>query len=442
MQKIRLSVLFATALLAIGCAQALTKAMAPVKKAETITQGPTAFATLKQEEARAAKVVDLNTFKLLSATPTNAERGQRSVALQMLASARNVAGDTEGAIEAYDAVFSGGLQTAWGENDRATIAASSAEDALQAIVNAAKTRQIVILNEAHHVSMNRAFAMRLARELRKLGFEYMACETFSDPIGASGDTAPPPIPLGKGYPRQGDGPYLRDPYFAEFMREAIRDKWKFVAYEYDASDTGASRSERIRRREEGQANNLIERIFRNNPTAKVFIYVGFAHAAKVEIPYGATQEIWMAARLKAKTGIDPITIDQSGMYVRSDRTRTPPVLVAAIEQHKPRAPFVLRDAAGKPMVFGWPQGAIDFQVMFPDYAAFGDTTSWRVSLAERRPQPIPTELLPKEGRRMIYAFHANEPNDAFPADTVLVEAGKPVPTFMLPKGQFRYVVED
>jgi hypothetical protein len=43
---------------------------------------------------------------------------------------------------------------------------------------------------------------------------------------------------------------------------------------------------------------------------------------------------------------------------------------------------------------------------------------------------------------MIYAFHANEPSDAVPADVVLVEAGKPVPTFMLPQGQFRYVVED
>ena len=80
--------------------------------------------------------------------------------------------------------------------------------------------------------------------------------------------------------------------------------------------------------------------------------------------------------------------------------------------------------------------------MFPDYAALGDVASWRVSLAERRPQAIPTELLPKQGRRMIYAFYASEPSDAVPADIVLVEAGKPVPVFMLPKGQFRFTVED
>jgi hypothetical protein len=43
---------------------------------------------------------------------------------------------------------------------------------------------------------------------------------------------------------------------------------------------------------------------------------------------------------------------------------------------------------------------------------------------------------------MIYAFHANEPNDAEPADALLVEVGKPAPTFMLPKGQFRYAIED
>jgi hypothetical protein len=446
MNQIRLSALLVAALFVAGCAKAPIKPVAPVEKAAVATLAPTTFATLKLEENKAAKLVDLNTFKLLSAMPTNAERAQRSGALQMLANARTFTGDTVGAIAAYDAVFPGTRATPFDEKDRAAIAASISEDALLAIVNAAKTRQIVILNEAHHVSMNRAFAMRLARELRKLGFEYMACEAFDYLTRESGNTAPPPPPFSKGYPPQrGEGYYLRDPYFGEFIREAIRDKWKFVTYEHHDDDAKASRLEQQRRREEGQANNLMERIFLNNPKAKVFIYAGFSHAAKVEMPYDGIKILWMAGHLKAKTGIDPLTIDQSLLYLRADRSRTPSVLLAAIEQHNPPVPFVLLDAkgaAGKPLVFGWPQAAFDYQVMFPDYAALGDATSWRVSMAERRPQAIPTELLPKQGRRMIYAFHANEPNDAVPADAVLVEAGKPVPQLMLPKGQFRYVVED
>lgn len=283
-------------------AQAPIKVVAPVEKAATVTGRPTAFAILKQEEEKAARLVDFDTFKLLSATPTNAERGQRAVALQTLAIARTFVGDTDGAIVAYSAASQGALETPINEKDRAEIAAASAEDALQAIVNAAKTRQIVILNEAHHVSMNRAFAMRLARELRKQGFEYMACETFNYYTHEANDTAAPP-PLANGYPPQrGEGYYLRDPYFGEFMREAIRDKWKFVGYEYHVDDAKASRLERLRRREEGQANNLMERVFRDNPKAKVFIYVGFGHAAKAAMPYGDTQELMMAARLKSKNG--------------------------------------------------------------------------------------------------------------------------------------------
>jgi hypothetical protein len=429
---------------AAGCAQAPPKtvAVAPTAATGTITRKPTVFSQLKHEEENAAKVVDLDTLKLRSAAPTDAERDQRSFALQVLASVRSFAGDTQGAIAAHDAAYGRTAASSVNAKDAALIAASSAEDALQAIVNAAQTRQIVILNEAHHVSINRAFAMRLARELRKLGFEYLACETFSVRTGDSSSATPVPLPLSKGYPALEDGFYHRDPYFGEFLREAIRDRWKFVAYEQATPNTSVPMIERMRQREESQANNLVERIFRDNPKAKVFIYVGYAHAAKAAMPFGQTQELWMAARLKAKTGIDPLTIDQSQMYVRPDRARSPSVLLAALEQHKPRTPFVLRDAVGKPIVFGYPQGAIDFHVMFPDYASFGDATSWRMSLAERRPQAIPTELLPKLGRRMIYAFHANEPEDAVPADVVLVEAGKPVPTFMLPKGQFRYTVED
>lgn len=34
------------------------------------------------------------------------------------------------------------------------------------------------LNEAHHIPMHRAFAMQLARELRKIGYTWLACETF------------------------------------------------------------------------------------------------------------------------------------------------------------------------------------------------------------------------------------------------------------------------
>lgn len=150
----------------------------------------------------------------------------------------------------------------------------------------------------------------------------------------------------------------------------------------------------------------------------------------------------MAARLKAKTGIDPLTIEQTGQYARPDRARSSAFYLATIERHKLTMPFVMRQKSGAPIVAGYPTGSFDFQVFFPDYAAQGNATAWRETIAERRPVAIPEAWLPKSGRRMVYAFHESEPDDAVPADAVLIESGKLTPTFMLPKGRFRYEFED
>lgn len=55
---------------------------------------------------------------------------------------------------------------------------------------------------------------------------------------------------------------------------------------------------------------------------------------------------------------------------------------------------------------------------------------------------IPLELLPKKGKRLIYAYHLNDPLDAAPADVIMVEEGKSIPKLMLPKGEFRFAFED
>lgn len=291
MRSLTTSFILALSLILVSCANPPAIIAIPIDAAFKPIAVSGALAMLKREEEKAAKFVSVDTLKPIAATPTSGESAQRSSVLQSLATARNFAGDDVGAIAAHDAGFTGRSSATLSESERALIAESTAEDALQAIVAAAKSRQIVILNEAHHVAMNRAFAMRLARELRKLGFEYLACEGFTNAIALSGYTGPLPKPLEKGYPAINTGFYVRDPYFGQFLRETIQDGWKFVAYEHIESDRDVPGIERVRRREEGQANNLIERILRNDPTAKVFIYAGYAHAAKVALPFnGGKQE--------------------------------------------------------------------------------------------------------------------------------------------------------
>jgi hypothetical protein len=128
-------------------------------------------------------------------------------------------------------------------------------DAISAIVAEARKHQVVILNEAHHVPMHRAFAMRLARELRKVGYTWLACEAF----GVD--------PMVKGYVSDKTGYYTQEPVFTNFIRDAVAGGWKLVPYEHIDDDGEQSFEQQVENRETGQARNLVERIFAKEPKA-------------------------------------------------------------------------------------------------------------------------------------------------------------------------------
>lgn len=86
------------------------------------------------------------------------------------------------------------------------------------------------------------------------------------------------------------------------------------------------------------------------------------------------------------------------------------------------------------------KGRVDMQVIYPRYAFHDGRPDWLRTLAGRSPRPVPAALLPQQGRRIVKALRVGAPQDAVPADVVLVEAGKPV--LMLPPGEVRYVYEE
>ncbi len=360
-----------------------------------------------------------------------AHLNQHYGALNAIGITRSWLGDADGAMAAFDL-----MRPTWGplanlkSEDAELIKNGVAEEAIAAIVREAKNRQIVILNEAHHVSMHRAFAMQLARELRKLGFEYLACEAFS----ARGSSL-----LADGYVHAGDAYYAQDPVFAEFLRDASLSGWKLIPYEQVSADRNLSMIERMAQRETVQASNLLNRIFAKDPKAKVFIYVGYDHGVKTTNSiYHAD---WMAARLKRMTGIDPLSIDQTVMLNHTTPAAEYPAYRPAIGKFSAEMPFVLKTAAGY-AVFGQEAGAFDMQVIYPPQQMLNGRPAWLVSLAGRRPKPVPPDWLPHSGRRLLYAYHQGDGPGAVPADLVLVEAGKPVPSLMLPPGEYEFAAED
>ena len=346
---------------------------------------------------------------------------------QITATMRSWLGEHEAAIAEFDAA-----QPPRRPSLVPDLSRDRAEDAVSAILRETASRQIVILNEAHHVPLHRAFGMRLARELRKQGFEYLAAEAFS-----------PQTDPNQGAVDSRSGLYLRDPVFAEFIREARREGWQLIAYEALPSDQPASPGERIRRREREQAQNLVARIFDKNPGARVFIHVGYGHGVKTPAPVGQGQAaLWMAGELKRMTGIDPLSIDQAFTHAHPDPARELPGYRAALAQASGVSPFVLTKPDGDYRLLAQQPGSVDMQVIHPPQPLVHGRSGWLVTLAERRPFPVPAAWLPAQGRRLIYARHETDPPQAIPADVVLVEAGQPAPALMLPAGgAFRFEFE-
>lgn len=353
-------------------------------------------------------------------------------AYENLGTQRSFIGDTDGAIAAFDKRDG---EPRASKNVQVVSYDVQAEDAIKAIVEQARSRRVVLINEAHHVPMNRAFTQKLAAQLRKIGYTYLACEAFSWEQGKLGEPAPTQATVYSGY-------LIRDPVFAGFVNAAIADGWKLVPYEYEVPPSpGESRRQRIDAREQGQARNIVERIFAIDKNAKVLIHVGYGHLDK-STPDNNDMPTMMGEHLRRMTGLEMIHVDQTSFYAHPDLARETPIYAALIEKFPSKEPFVLRTADGSHPVLLGKQGRVDMQVIFPRYANHNGRPDWLRTLAGRNPHPVPAKLLPTQGRRLIKAFRVGDGPDAVPIDIVLVEARKFAPALMLPPGDFRYSYED
>jgi hypothetical protein len=313
---------------------------------------------------------------------------------------------------------------------KAKLRRAAAEEAVAAIAKVARATSIVILNEAHHSPRDRAFALQVAKALRPLGYDLLAAETFTN-------YAPTVAALARErFPRRDTGTYLKEPVFADFVRQALALGYEPLAYE----QTGEQRkggAPGIPGREQAEAENLAA-LIKAHPGRKLFVYVGFSHAAEAPIDRDGGAIEWMAARLKKMVGVDPLTIEQTS--IAEDSLWRGGREAWAVVAPKLRRSSILR-VDGRPLALGPYAGAVDLQVVHPRTRFTGGRPEWLAGMG-RKPAPIPAGLLPRSSRRLVQAFLAGEPEDAVPVDQVLVEAGRPLPKLMLPTGRIRYAVQD
>lgn len=336
------------------------------------------------------------------------------------------------------AAFLGDEATALGLHERPRdpaaeapdLAGAEVRDALEAIVERAADARVVILNEAHNVSGHRAFAARVMRALRPLGFEVFAAETFIPPQ----PTPAPDIALyRRGTPfYSGYGYYTFDPVYAEAVREAARLGYRFADYEQawdQQAPDGAPPLEQIARREQAQADNLRTGVLERDPAARVFVLCGYSHA--MEKPgRGGT---WFAARLKEATGIDPLTIEQSGNWPATIPENDPPHVAAVLKAFAPTAPITVA-VNGQSFASGAYAGQMDLSVFHPRLAPVDGRPGWLAADPERR--AVEVDVPAFEGPALLQAMWAGEGAGAVPADQFLLQPGQRRATVLLHPGRY------
>ena len=280
-------------------------------------------------------------------------------------------------------------------------------DPMPELIEAAGKTSIVIINESHAHPSDRLFILDLAQALRGIGYETYAAETFSDTI--SNDPESTPV--------LDDGYYTREPVYARLLSAVRGMGFRLVAYEQRSDQSApedAPPEERIDRRESAQTANLVAAIFEADPAAKVVIHVGHAHVAERPKPYENGTR-WMAARLKAATGIDPLTISLTDCVAEGSL----PVLASAGARP---------DGSPRPTY-------TDYVVGLP-----------RVTLTNGRPDyrrhmgdidvPVPAPLLPVDRPVLVEARHPGEADEVIPADRLFLRPGEALP-LLLPEGTFQ-----
>jgi hypothetical protein len=287
--------------------------------------------------------------------------------------------------------------------------------AVDVIVDMAKTTRLVIYGEEHHLPQTRSIYEPLLRELWRLGYRYLAAETFADEVMAPDFT----------YPSYHSGYYLMDPVYSAAVRTARRLGYRLIAY--DTTERGPPGDGSFRDRTE--AENIKKRVFDGDPEARVLVIAGRGHAAEVPPADGWTP---MASVLKKLTGIDPFTIFAPTMGQRM----TP-------SEEDPRYRFATaRDLVHGPTIFVRKNGAClgsgncDAYVFWPRFVVEQGRPDWMTLTLGRRRIAIPDRFAEGGGARLVQAFVAGEPVTAIPADQVVLTDEKEKKVLMLGAGDY------
>ena len=277
--------------------------------------------------------------------------------------------------------------------------AHTAQAALEAIPKLAQGRQAIFFNEAHNAAITRTLTVALLERLRRDGYTHFAAETLYE---TDTDLAK------RGYPTDASGFYTQEPVYAEMVRTALKLGYVVVPYEAVSDASGDAR-------EREQAKNLVERVFKRDPKARLVVNAGYAHIMETGKYLGGAS---MAQHLRKLTGIDPLTIEQTMLIPHPQPEQDHPYYRAALAKLAPKTPQVFIDKDGAP--WSLRPGAYDVSVLLPPYTREDGRQSWLDIDGLRVAYNVDGDICRNAIPCLLEARYIGEGEDAIPADRCVI----------------------
>jgi hypothetical protein len=312
---------------------------------------------------------------------------------------------------------------------------------LDAIENAAVNRQVIMINEEHHTPFHRAVTLQLLKRLYDKGFRYFALEALyidDSRIGTKEDAEL----NNRGFPTHKTGYYTDDPVFADAIRTALKLGYKVVPYEAPAiCEQGVDRNTCSERRERGQAQNIYDRILKDDPQAKILVHVGRSHNSKF---VSNDNSKFMASYFREITKIEPFTIDQLHFSERLNTANEQPLYRYLTRNNLLQKPSVYQSADGS--FYNQTATGNDMVIFHPRMRYENGRATFLQMNGLRKAQKINLKKFKLKANKnlfdssepvLIQAFYSRESEDAVPIDQIILYQNKEIPVLMLPSGSFR-----
>ncbi|MGB3005614.1 MAG: hypothetical protein WBC06_03830 [Chitinophagaceae bacterium] len=293
--------------------------------------------------------------------------------------------------------------------------------AKNSIISNAPYYKVIMINESPAKPVHRAFTYSLLEDLYKEGYRYLAMEAFNNLANKCLDS----VNVFTGY-------YICEPIAAELTRKALQIGYTLISYE----DTLALKHTGSQR-DSIQAENIYS-VIKKDSSAKILVHAGYGHISEEKIGDYTPMASWF----KKISGIDPFTIDQTGMteggefeygrifyqYFNSRYKISEPSVV--FQNKRPFNPLF--------------EKGYDLLVMHPPTVYQHNRPNWISLNGDRKPALIqPTEKL----LFFVQAYNENEYNAEninllVPADQTYIANREGYYCLYLKKGKYKIILRD